>query len=400
MRPADRRISGDAQVAAAGLPVSAAHGLFEGPDSGDPSAEPVWLAGGWFDQDAEPDYHTPHETVLATIPVGEHAGDIVVGPDSSRVYVARSDSIAVLSALHHIVGVIRTPAYPRDLAVDADGRWLLAGNDDGSVAVVDLAHRRAGVLQGAVCVRAVHTAAGVLLYAAHNATFGGRCVNWISVFDAAGIRVAVVPGAGDHTITGLAAHPDGTRVYAGLCRRSAYDQHDAGVVSVIDTATHSVIGAVDTGASPDTMTFSPDGSMMYATHHDGGFVSAVDLAAHRVTPIALGDSPLAVSVTPDGSQVYVVNRCSLSVIDTVGNDVSRIAVGELPRCVRIRPDGKRAYVSNFGGRTVSVIDTIDRRVTDVIDVGGHPEALAISPDGERLYVGDYWSGTVTAVGLG
>jgi YVTN family beta-propeller protein len=63
--------------------------------------------------------------------------------------------------------------------------------------------------------------------------------------------------------------------------------------------------------------------------------------------------------------------------------------------VRISPDGKHAYVSNFGDRSVSVIDTIAQCVTETIDVGGHPEALAVSPDGHRLYVGDYWSGIVT-----
>ena len=93
----------------------------------------------------------------------------------------------------------------------------------------------------------------------------------------------------------------------------------------------------------------------------------------------------------------MTNRCSLSVIDTVTNEAARIAVGDLPRCVRISPDGKHAYVSNFGDRSVSVIDTITQCVTDTIDIGGHPEALAVSPDGHRLYVGDYWSGTVTVL---
>jgi YVTN family beta-propeller protein len=97
--------------------------------------------------------------------------------------------------------------------------------------------------------------------------------------------------------------------------------------------------------------------------------------------------------------VYVTNRCSLSVIDTVTNEVAPIAVGDLPRCVRISPDGKRAYVSNFGDGSVSVIDTIAQCVTDTVEVGGHPEALAVSPDGHHLYVGDYWSGTVTVLSV-
>ena len=164
---------------------------------------------------------------------------------------------------------------------------------------------------------------------------------------------------------------------------------------MIDTTTDAAIHTIDLGASPDTITISPDGSMMYTTHYDHRLVSAVDRASFRVTPIALGDSPLGVSMTPDGLQAYVPNRCSLSVIDTVTNEAARIAVGDLPRCVRISPDGKYAYVSNFGDRSVSAIDTIAQCVTETIDVGGYPEALAVSPDGHRLYVGDYWSGSVT-----
>jgi YVTN family beta-propeller protein len=63
--------------------------------------------------------------------------------------------------------------------------------------------------------------------------------------------------------------------------------------------------------------------------------------------------------------------------------------------VRVSPDGKYAYVSNFGDRSVSIIDTVAQRVTDTVDVGCNPEALAVSSDGHRLYVGDYWSGTVS-----
>jgi YVTN family beta-propeller protein len=184
-----------------------------------------------------------------------------------------------------------------------------------------------------------------------------------------------------------------------LSLRSAYYQYDAGLVGVIDTAANALIDTIDPGASPDTINVSPDGSMLYTTHYDHKLVSAVDLASQLVTPIALSDSPLGVSLTPDGLHAYVTNRCSLSVIDTVTNEVAPIAVGDLPRCVRTSPDGKRAYISNFGDGSVSVIDTIAQCVTDTIEVGGHPEALAVSSDGHHLSVGDYRSGTVTVLSV-
>ncbi len=142
--------------------------------------------------------------------------------------------------------------------------------------------------------------------------------------------------------------------------------------------------------SPDTVTISLDGTTIYATHYDHLCVSLIDLASFRVACIPLGDSSIGVTITPDGLQAYVTKPGSLSVIDTVADESARIAVGDLPRCVRTSPDVKHAYVSNFGERSMSVIDTIAQCVTDTIDVGGHPEALAVSPDGHCLYVGDYW----------
>lgn len=272
---------------------------------------------------------------------------------------------------------------------------MYATNYGGSVSVIDIADHRVGVIPGACCVQQVDGADRPLIYAAGNATDGGR----ISVMGEGGATVAAIDGFDGDAITGLAAAPDGRRVYVGLSRRSAYRQYDTGSVAVVDTAANAAIHTIDLGASPDTISISPDGSTMYTTHYDHGSVSAIDVASFRVTRIALGDSPIGVTLTPDGLQAYVTNRCSLSVIDTVANEAARMAVGDLPRCVRISPDGKYAYVSNFGDRSVSVIDTIAQCVTDTIEVAGYPEALPVSPDGHRLYVGDYWSGAATVLSV-
>lgn len=115
---------------------------------------------------------------------------------------------------------------------------------------------------------------------------------------------------------------------------------------------------------------------MYATHYDHRSVSAIDLSSFLVKPITLSDSPLGVSMTPDGLQAYVASRCSLSVIDTVVNEAARIAVGE---------------VADIGWPPASMVSVTHWAMVSMTD----PEALAVSPDGHRLYVGDYWSGTVT-----
>ena len=330
-------------------------------------------------------------SVIAKITLGDRVNDLITNPGNSVAYAARSDSVAVISSHHEISCVIPVGGCPRALTIGADGSRLYATNHGGSVSVIDISDHRVGVIPGASCVQQVDTADGALIYAAGNAADGGR----VSVIGEGGATVAAVDGFDGSAITDLAADSERQRVYVGLCRRSDYYQYDTGSLGVVDATTNAAIHTIDLVGSPDTITISPDGSMMYATHYDHLSVSAIDLASLRVTRIRLGDNPVGVQLTPDGLQAYVTNRGSLSVIDTVTDEAERIAVGDLPRCVRISPDGKYAYVSNFGDRSVSIIDTIAQCVTDTIDVGGHPEALAVSPDGDRLYVGDYWSGTVT-----
>jgi YVTN family beta-propeller protein len=347
----------------------------------------------------EPKSESP-QMVIAKISLGDHVSDIVASPNDPVAYVALPDSIAVIgSSVHDVSRIVPVSGHPRGLTMDADGTRLYVSNYGDSVSEIDIADYRVDVIPGASFVQRVETVYGTLLYAAGNAIHGSRCGGRISVIDAEEATVAAIAGFDNYVITGLAAAAEGDRVYAGLSLQSVYRQYDSGLVGVIDTAANALIHTVDLGASPDTINVSPDGSMLYTTHYDHKLVSAVDLASQFVTPIALSDAPLGVSITPDDLQVYVTNRCSLSVIDTVTNEVAPIAVGDLPRCVRISPDGKRAYVSNFGDGSVSVIDTIAQCVTDTVEVGGHPDALAVSPDGHHLYVGDYWSGTVTVLSV-
>lgn len=279
--------------------------------------------------------------------------------------------------------------------INTDGRRLYVSDYQGSVSVINIADYRVGVIRGACRALEVVTADGSVIYAAHNAN--DHCASWVSVVSTDVSTVVATAGFDGYAVTDLAVNPDGTRVYVALARHSSYYRYAAGLVAVIDAAVCAVIGAIDLPMSPDTITVSPDGSMMYATHYDTEAVSAIDLVTHSIMPIALADNPLELTLTPDGLQAYVVSRSSLSVADTVTNEPARITGGDLPRCVQISPDGKRAYVSNFGDHTVSVIDTVTQCVSNTIDVGGYPETLALSPDGQRLYVGHYWSGIVTVI---
>ncbi|UVM32697.1 YncE family protein [Pseudomonas sp. B21-019] len=94
------------------------------------------------------------------------------------------------------------------------------------------------------------------------------------------------------------------------------------------------------------------------------------------------------AISNDGSHLFVCNRMSgnVSVIDTRIKKVIRtIAVEQYPQSIILGHKGKRAYVTNYGSRSVSVIDTNTCAVGNVT-VGRHPWEIVLSRDGKQVFV--------------
>ena len=186
-------------------------------------------------------------------------------------------------------------------------------------------------------------------------------------------------------------------------------------VSVIDTATNTVVGApILVGANPAGVAITPDGTRAYVTVTGFGFsnVTAIDTdpsspnfntvvgAPILVEPIPRGRG---VAITPDGTRAYVTHGLGVSVIDTDPSSPDFHTVVEIvvlpfpsaPELVAITPDGTRAYVAHFrfADSYVSVIDT-DPSSPDfhtVVHIGPFGflfYGMAITPDGTRAYLAD------------
>ena len=101
------------------------------------------------------------------------------------------------------------------------------------------------------------------------------------------------------------------------------------------------------------MAVSPQGKFVYVTN-GVNTVSVIATASNTVVKtIAVGLIPIGVAITSDGNFVYVANSQSntVSVIDRASNTVVRtIPVGKKPQGVAITPDGQFVYVADFAER--------------------------------------------------
>jgi YVTN family beta-propeller protein len=173
---------------------------------------------------------------------------------------------------------------------------------------------------------------------------------------------------------GVAVTPDGKHAYVANALSNT--------ISVIRTATNTVVAtvALPVGSNPARVAVTPDGKHVYVAN-EAGNVSVIATATKTVVAtIPVGINPSGVAITPDGTRAYVVTD-TVSVIDTTSNTVVATVpfpAGSGPNGVAITPDGKHAYVAInasvifFPIALVSVIRTATNTVVATVPPSGLP----------------------------
>lgn len=142
--------------------------------------------------------------------------------------------------------------------------------------------------------------------------------------------------------------------------------------------------------TPVNLTLSPDGHEVYVVCEHSDSVVVVDVEKRKVIgEITVGRRPRDVAVSPDGATIYVSNRMSNSVsaVDVRGRQVTaEIAVGAEPHGLYVDGPGRRLYVLNTGQDAVSVIDLDSLREVKRLAAGAGPWSCAWRPQHRQLYV--------------
>jgi YVTN family beta-propeller protein len=193
---------------------------------------------------------------------------------------------------------------------------------------------------------------------------------------------------------GISVSPDASKVYVTT-------NSGSNDLTVINTATNIVVATVGVGAQPTGVSVSPDGNKVYVTNTGSNNLSVINTATNTVVAtVGLGVNPFGVSVSPDGSNVYVANigSANVSVINTATNTVvATLGVGANPTGVAVSPDGSKVYVTSQGPNNVSVINTATNTVVATVGVGLRPNGICVSPDGSKVYVSNLGSDNVSVI---
>jgi YVTN family beta-propeller protein len=167
-------------------------------------------------------------------------------------------------------------------------------------------------------------------------------------------------------------------------------------LTLIDMSERRVAQFLPMAEAWNGLAFSNDGRRIFAAAGDRGeihvFRYADGVAApDRVVapdPAARGAFLAGIAVHPATGAVYVCNEAHHEVWTLDGQTLAlraKVAVGPYPHSCVLGADGRHLYVSNWGGRSVSVVDTADSRRVRDITVGLRPNDMALAPDG-RLFV--------------
>jgi DNA-binding beta-propeller fold protein YncE len=369
------------------------------------------------------------------------------------------------AAAHDAVTTLEVPGSPFQALPSADGCWIFvslttANNARGGVAVV----RREG---GKISVERVLDVAG-------NPTGMQLTHNGRVLIVASGDRLAFIDaeraqsGRGS-AVLGYLDEPGAAqlgRIYVNVTADDRYafvaDEH-ANTITVVDIAAaqrdrfrpSAIVGKIPTGALPISVTFSPDGRLLYTTSqmapaslgwrsecpregaaagdatpvNPQGAILVVDVAraikdpTHSVVgAVRAGCSAVRLVLSPSVDRVYVSARNSNALLvfdrdkllaDPGHSLLATVPVGTAPVGVAVVDSGRAIVVTNsnrFGGTraedkpSLSVIDASKvaaggTAVIGSIPSGDFPREMRVTSDGKTLVLTNFASHTIEIVDL-
>ncbi|HEY5909165.1 MAG TPA: YncE family protein, partial [Verrucomicrobiae bacterium] len=199
----------------------------------------------------------------------------------------------------------------------------------------------------------------------------------------------------------LVVAPDGKRL---LAAHGGFNKHG---LTVFDIATRRQTQFLPLVKSWNGLAFSRDGKQCFVSGGDSGQVHVFRYAGGEATfdrsvkpaPEAEEVFLAGIAVHPATGKLYTCNEATDEVWVLNPDSLAResvIRVGEHPHTCVLGADRRHVYVSDWGSRSVSIVDTeVGKRVREIA-VGLRPNDMALAPDG-RLFVACAGDNTVHVI---
>ena len=290
---------------------------------------------------------------VASIPVGQSPGGVVVDPLNGYVYVSNelSDNVSVISGVTDMASISvgdfpsGTPAYD-----PADGELYVP--EYAGVAVIQGLTLVATVTAGTNPCAAVYDPASGDVYVANCMSNNVSVINGTTVLDT--IAVGASP-------TGLAVDPANGYLYVSN-GGDAVEEGSVYNISVIDGSTNQVVESIALNFSPGPPAWDPANGYLYVPGGQDEAISVLN-GSRVIANVTDAGVPLGTIFDPANEYVYALNGGAYAHLYT--NDVSAIngtvnvqsiPTGKAPDAAAFDSANGFLYVANSLSDNVTVID--------------------------------------------
>jgi len=175
------------------------------------------------------------------------------------------------------------------------------------------------------------------------------------------------------------------------------------------------IYTIQSGITPTGIAITPNSKYAYIANNNNygvlnqDSVSVIDLKKKKVVKVIYDKSfnqPYTITIDKLGLYAYVTNsnESNIKIINIKTNSVSGIINGlDGPSGMVIKNDNLIAYVNNYGGpgglgsgngKTISVLNLLDKIIINTIQVDLAPAGLELSKNNKKLYCYNYVDGNL------
>ncbi|MCQ4573655.1 MAG: hypothetical protein NOU37_00170 [Candidatus Brocadiales bacterium] len=301
---------------------------------------------------------------------------------------ARNDLTVFDVASGKMLARVAVGASPEHFSVSPDSRFAYVGNfDEGTVSAVDLTtYKEVARIEGFAEPHGVTflpdgSKAYIANFGAHEVGVVDTKTHSLIKRIAVGshLKVAALNSGGHVTeikgVANVTLTPDGRYAYAA--------DGDSGTVTVIDTATDSVVADVMVGMEPWRAYSSPDGRYMLVPNNGDETISVISTDTNEVVATMKGGSGMTgINFVDGGKKAYAIfsNEGAVAVYDMDKMvDVKRLKLGRRMalETASTDPAGEKVYLVCSTTNSVYVIDGATDSVSVIPNVGSGPWAVTI-----------------------